>query len=129
MPLELADLLVEYPKGSYSATVTADEVERLRNSLGTIPAGGVKNENIKVVLFGEQGSVIPIKITLEYRIAGSNAIFVKDKLYNVNISSTPINLSVDGPTTISPNQDVVLSVKATLNATKPAPNIITKIFF
>ncbi|MFA6301092.1 MAG: hypothetical protein WC609_01940 [Candidatus Paceibacterota bacterium] len=113
--LELVDLVAEYPKGG-SADLSSD-TERIRVSLGTIPAGAVRNENIKVVLFGEQGSVRPIKISIEYRVAGSNAIFVKDKLFEVTISSTPINLSVDAPTTITPNQEIVLKVKETLNST------------
>ena len=124
-PLELADLVMEYPKGT-SADLSSD-TQTFRESLGTIPAGAVLNENLKVVLFGEQGSVRPIKITLEYRVAGSNAIFVKEKLYEVNISSTPINLSVDAPTTISPNQNIVLDVKVTLNAIKVAPKILVRL--
>lgn len=123
--LDLVDLVVEYPKGS-SADLSSD-TERFRESLGTIPAGAVRNENLKIVLFGEQGSTRPIKITLEYRVAGSNAIFIKDKLYEVNISSTPMNLSVDAPLTISPNQDIALNIKATLNGTKPAQKILIKL--
>jgi len=124
-PLELADLLVEYPKGS-SGTLSQD-AERFRSSLGTIPAGGVRNENVKIVLFGEQGSIRPVKISLEYRIEGSNAIFVKEKPYEVSISSAPINLSIDAPNEASPNQDITLNIKATLNATKPASKILIKL--
>jgi hypothetical protein len=123
--LELADLLVEYPKSS-SADLTG-ETERLRNSLGTIPSGGIKNDNVKVILFGEQGSIRPIKISLEYRIAGSNAIFVKEKPYEVTISSAPIDLSLDAPAEASPNQDVTLKVKTTLNTTKPTSNILVRL--
>ena len=123
--LELADLVMTYPKGS-TADPTSN-TENFRESLGTIPAGGVLNENLKVTLFGEQGGVVPIKISLEYRVAGSNAIFVKDTTFNVTITSTPINLSVEAPSTISPNQNITLNVKATLNATTPLPNILVKL--
>lgn len=124
-PLDLVDLVVEYPKGS--ASDLSLDTERFRESLGTIPAGAVRNENLKLTLFGEQGSVRPIKITLEYRVSGSNAIFVKEKLYEVNINSTPINLTVDAPATISPNQDIVLKIKASLNATTPAPKMLVRL--
>ncbi|KKS05015.1 MAG: hypothetical protein UU82_C0002G0023 [Candidatus Nomurabacteria bacterium GW2011_GWC2_41_8] len=123
--LDLADLVVEYPKGS-SGDLSSD-IERSRISLGTIPAGAVRNENLKVVLFGEQGSLRPVKISLEYRVSGSNAIFIKEKLYEVNISSTPISLLVDAPLVVSPNQNITLNVKAILNATKPAPKILIKL--
>jgi len=125
-PLDLVDLVMEYPKGS-AANLSSSDTEHLRKSLGTIPSGAVVNENLTPVLFGEQGSTRSIKISIEYRVAGSNAIFVKDKLYDVTISSTPINLSVDAPLTISPNQGITLNVKATLNATKIAPKILVKL--
>ena len=124
--LELADLVVEYPKSS-SGITTTEENDRVRVSLGTIPAGETRNENVKIILFGEQGSVQTVKISLEYRVGGSNAIFVKEKPYQVTISSAPINLSVDMPTEVSPNQEVALNIKATLNATKPASNILLRV--
>lgn len=123
--LDLVDLLVEYPKGA--AENFANDTERLRESLGTIPAGAVRNENLKLVLFGEQGSVRPIKVSIEYRVAGSNAIFVKEKIYNVNINSTPLNLAVEGPLSVSPNQDITLAIKTGLNATRPAENILVTV--
>ena len=107
LSLELVDLVVEYPKGSD----LLQDTERFRESLGTIPSGAVRNENVKLVLFGEQGSIRPIKISIEYRVEGSNAIFVKDKLYEVSINSTPLDISVNGPASISPNQDIILDVK------------------
>lgn len=123
--LDLVDLVVEYPRGD-KADLSSD-VERMRQSLGSIPSGTTHNENIKLVLFGEQGSVRPIKFSVEYRVEGSNAIFVKEKLYEVSVSSTPINLSVDAPLTISPNQNITLNVKSTLNATKPVSKIVLKV--
>jgi hypothetical protein len=127
--LDLADLVVVYPNGSNGGGSTDPSLltQTNRVSLGTIPAGAVRNENIKVALFGEQGSVQNIKISLEYRVEGSNAIFVKEKDYNVTINSTPIDLAVDAPATISPNQDLTLNVKATLNSTTPAANMLLKI--
>ncbi len=124
-PLELVDLVVEYPKAT-SGDSYAD-TERIRTSLGSIPAGGVRNENVKIILFGEQNSVRPIRVYIEYRVEGSNAIFIKDKSYEVTINSTPINLSVEAPATASPNQDINLKIKATLNATNPASEILLRV--
>ena len=124
-PLELVDLLVEYPKGGDEDTHVGNE--RLRLSLGTIDPGATRNENLKLVLFGEQGSTKTIKFSLEYRVKGSNAIFVKEKPYQVSVSSTPINLIVDAPNVISPNQDISLSIKSTLNAPKPVSNTLLKV--
>src|SRR3989344_3712154 len=122
--LELADLIVEYPK---SSSGDMRDTERQRISLGTIPAGSVRTENVKLVLFGEQGSVRPIKITLEYRVEGSNAIFVREKIYEVNINSTPIDLTVMAPSAISPNQEMKLDIKVALNSNKSVPEVLVKI--
>lgn len=124
-PLDLVDLVVEYPRSS--SGVLSEENERMRESLGTIPAGGLRNENVKLILYGEQGSVRPIKISLEYRVEGSNAIFIKEKIHEVSINSTPINLTLEAPTSLSPNQEISLNIKATLNSPRMAPNILVKI--
>ncbi len=122
--LESVDLVLEYPKSSDGSL---GDTERSRTSLGTIPPGTVRNENIKIVLFGEQGSVRPIKMTLEYRVEGSNAIFIKEKIYEVNINSTPIDIVVSAPTTISPNQDMNLDIRSTLNSTEVISGMIVKV--
>src|SRR3989338_4764884 len=115
--LDLVNLIMEYPKNSENENADLPlGTERSRFVLGTIPAGAVRNENLKVVLFGEQGSIRPIKISLEYRVEGSNSIFVKTKSYEVTISSTPLNISIDAPATINPNQDITLNIKTTLNS-------------
>lgn len=123
--LDLVDLVIDYPKSA--SNDKAQDMEHLRQSLGSIPSGAVRSENIKLTLFGEQGSTSKIKISIEYRVEGSNAIFVKDKFYDVNINSTPVNLSIDSPTEVSPNQDIVLNIKATLNANKVAPGMLLRL--
>jgi hypothetical protein len=123
--LDLVDLVVEYPKSSSGDL--SSETERIRESLGSIPAGAMHNENVKIIIFGEQNSVRPIRVFIEYRVEGSNAIFVKEKFHEVTINSTPINLSVEAPATASPNQDITLKVKAALNATNPAGKILLRI--
>ncbi len=123
--LEYSDLLVEYPKGS-SGAASGDFV-RIRKSLATIEGGKSATENIKVVLFGEQGNTEDIKTTLEYRVHGSNAIFVKEKTYTVTISSAPLNLSIDAPTEATSNQKITLNIKATLNADKDVQGVGLKV--
>ena len=125
LPLQLVDLVVEYPRSS-SGDLTG-ETERIRQSLGTIPSGAVRNENIRVVLFGGQGSIRPIKVTLEYRVEGSNAIFVKEKLHEVNINSTPMNLTIKAPTSASANQEIQLNIKSALNSTKPVSRVLMRV--
>src|SRR3989344_882013 len=126
--LDLVDLVIEYPKSSAGGEPGLPTgTERSRISLGTIPAGALRNENIKIILFGEQGSIRPIKISIEYRVEGSNAIFLKEKFFDVTINSTPLNLSLEAPSTISANQNITLNLKATLNSTQSPSDIIIKL--
>lgn len=111
--LEFADLVVEYAKGS---TVSQNnETQRLRQSIGTINAKSIINETTQVLLFGKQGSIHEIKVSLEYRIEGSSSIFVKDKIYRVTINSTPVDIAIDAPIEVTPNQDFTFKIKPTFN--------------
>jgi hypothetical protein len=125
LPLESVDLIVEYPKGSEGGLL--QDSERIREKLDRVPSGEVVSKNIKIVLFGEQGSIRPVRIAMEYRMEGSNATFVKEKLYEVTINSTPLNVSITGPSSASPNQNVTLEVKASLNATKSLPKVLIRV--
>lgn len=123
--LNLVDLVVEYPKGTSSGSF--EDVERLRSSLGTIKSGDVIKENVDVVLFGEQGSVHEVKISLEYRLEGSNAIFLKEKGHKVTVDSTPLELVLDAPLDVTPNQEITLNIKTLLNSTKPVGDVLVKV--
>ncbi len=122
--LQYADLLITYPKNSASS---AEDVVRVRQSVGDIPAGGSAHQDAKVVLFGEQGSTKTITATLEYRISGSNAVFVTDKTYDVSINSSPVALTVDSPSELVANQPITFKIKAILNTTRPADKMLMSV--
>lgn len=124
-PLEFSDLLVEYPKGS--AGDTLGDFVRVRESLGTIGSGETAIETVKVVLFGEEGSSKDIRVALEYRVKGSNAIFVQEKTFTVTISSAPLTLSIDAPQDTISGQEITLQVKITLNTDEAIPDLRLKI--
>ncbi|PIP73585.1 MAG: hypothetical protein COW88_01460 [Candidatus Lloydbacteria bacterium CG22_combo_CG10-13_8_21_14_all_47_15] len=110
LPIEFADLLIEYPPGTRRADNVTEPLLRVRKSLGTIGAGELVNEVVRSVLFGEEQSLRPIAITLEYRVEGSNAIFVKETSYDVTISSSPLRVTVDAVDEVSVNQEITLTV-------------------
>ncbi|MFA5933803.1 MAG: hypothetical protein WC795_01080 [Candidatus Paceibacterota bacterium] len=124
VPLDFSSLVIEYSKGGGDQT---KDIVRIRKDLGTILAGRTANENIKLTLYGEQGSIKDVKATLEYRVAGSNAIFVKERHYSITINSAPLSISINAPNTASSNQQFTLNIKATLNASKPAQNMLVRV--
>ncbi len=124
-PLELADLLIEYPKGAGAGDT--EDIERLRDTLGEIRSGGSIERIERFKLFGEEGGDKEIKFTLEYRIAGSNAVFTKETSYKVRISTAPVSLLVDAPEEGSDNQDFKFSVKASSNSEEGVSNLLLRI--
>lgn len=114
--IELADVLIEYP--------TTSGVERIRRSVGTVGARQQVIENFDIVLFGEEGTTVPMDITLEYRIPDSNAILTKETTYEVVLRSTPIVLSVLGPQSSLPNQNVTINYTVVSNSSTLVEDIV-----
>jgi hypothetical protein len=121
--LELANLIVSYPRG---ASDDATDVVRLpRDSIGTIAPGATIVRNIKVTLYGDEKSTRNVTVSLEYHPPNSNAIFSKDKDYPVTISSAPLSFLVDAPKDATSDQEVNFTVTASLNTSLPdAPTIL-----
>ncbi|MBK5215371.1 MAG: hypothetical protein JJE53_00980 [Candidatus Pacebacteria bacterium] len=125
--LELANLIIEYPKGA--GDDIADVIRLPRDSIGTIKSRESIIRNIKVKLYGEEKSIRNIKISLEYHPEGSNAIFIKDKFYPVTISLAPLSLNIDSPTSTTSNQPISFKIKATLNTSLPDENPILQVTY
>jgi len=120
--LELVDLIVTYPKGSRS--IDNKELNKFRESLDAIPAGESIKKEVKAVLYGEENSEKDIVISLEYRMAGSNAIFFKEKNYNLTISSSPVNLVVSPIEKTISGQEIEFSVSVISNTNTPVNNLL-----
>ncbi len=118
VPLESSNLQINYPPGTRSSTDLAQELSRERKHLGTIEPGEIINETARAVLFGAENSKQDIRIALEYRTAGSNAIFEKEKIVTVTLTSSPIGVVVDVPEAVSVGQDITAKVTITSNSTK-----------
>lgn len=125
--LELADLVVEYPKGADDNI--ADVVRLPRDDIGTIRPGENIIRNIKVKLYGGEKSIRNIKVSLEYHPEGSNAIFTKDKYYPVTISLAPLSLNIESPSTTISNQPVSFKIISTLNTSLPGDNPILQVTY
>lgn len=118
--LEFSDLILQYQEGSGDN----EELRSDRVTVGSIPAGGKIEKLVTLTLFGQQGTTRDVLVTLEYRVRGSSAIFVKEKPYVVNISSTPVNLVVDGPAVTNTNQDITFSITESLNTDMAIPGMM-----
>jgi hypothetical protein len=123
--LELADLIVEYPDGTRSPNNLSLELPRERFPLGNIGSGDKFEQEINAVLFGEEGSKEKIKLTVEYRVSGSNAIFFKEKEYEIEISSSPVSFSIESLTEVNSGKEISLDVTLKSNSN----NLIEDLMF
>ena len=123
-PLELVDLLVEYPKGAKSASDQTTNLERDRISVGQITSGGFWSQDLKFIPFGEEGDEQSIKLNLEYRIPNSTSVFNKDITYAFTTGSSPLTLTVDALDEVNSNQDFSLTVNVVSNSKDILKNII-----
>ena len=124
IPLELADLIIEYPDGTRTSGNMSVALPRTREGLGTIPPGKRLQTTARAVLFGEAQEAKKIAITLEYRIEGSNAIFVKEAEHEVVLTSSPLSIVVDSLKEVISGQDVEMKVTVTSNSSQPIANAL-----
>jgi hypothetical protein len=126
-PLELTDLIIEYPKSGTNLTDDPSDIARLRQSIGTIPAGAIQNHKVELTLYGKEGTTKQIKFTLEFHVPGSNATFQQQKLFAVNINSAPISLTVDAPNSSTAGQEYNAVITVAANTTKAIPNMVVHV--
>lgn len=113
--VDAATLLIEYPVGFYN-TGSNTELKRKSKNLGTIEPGQSLNEIVGAVLYGEENTSKEVSVTLEYRMAGSNATLKKRTTYAVRILSSPVNMSLEIPKEISSGQETVFLVEISSNS-------------
>lgn len=121
--LELSDLIIEYPEGTRSAEDLESSLPSERISLGTIEPGGRVKQTVRAVFFGEEGSQKRILATLEYRVAGSNAVFVKEGELMVLLGASPVAVSIEGPDEAVSGQEISFTVSVRSNAQTDIENV------
>jgi hypothetical protein len=115
--IELADFFIEYPEGA--KPVSDSEISkslRERRQIGQIDANMTIVQSIKAYLFGEKDSEKLIKLALEYRSQGSNAILVKEKEYLVKLLQSPLEISFKTPSEANSGEFVTLEIEIVSNA-------------
>lgn len=124
VPVELADLIVTYPRGTRSPTDFATDLQSQRITLGTIEAGGTRQGTVSAVFAGNEGDQANVEVELEYRIRGSSAIFAASSEYNVAFSSSPLSLTVSGNNETISGQPVELTITVASNANAPVKDVL-----
>lgn len=115
--LESVDLILEYPPGVKSVGGDGSGwVGRQRFPLGNLAAGEEVRRSVKVSFWGEEGSQAETKIIVEYRLAGSNAIFDKRTTQLLNLSSSPLLLALKVPDEVDSGRELSFQIEIAANA-------------
>lgn len=127
VPIESADLIIEYPDGTRSAFNVDLELPRHRESLGIINPGEQVRRTVRSVLFGEENSTKNILITIEYRVQNSNAIFFNDYVYQLALSSSPLSLVVKSLEEAISGQEIKFSATISSNSSSVIKNVLLEV--
>src|SRR3989338_8096145 len=124
VPLELADLVVTYPKGTRSPTDFATDLQNQRIPLGVIEAGGTRQGTVSAVFAGNEGDHADGTGELEDRTGGSSAIFAASANYSIVFSSSPLSLVVTGNNETISGQPVEMTIAVASNANAPVRDVL-----
>ncbi|MDO8562069.1 MAG: hypothetical protein Q7S05_04590 [bacterium] len=126
--LQLADLIITYPPGTRASARGVSDVPGTRLSIGTLEPGGVRNIPVQAVFSGAEGQRATVKVELEYRLAGSSAIFVTPPYeYELTFSSSPLSVSVLGNKETVSGQPILLTLTISSNAKDPIRDVLLSV--
>lgn len=128
VPIESATLVVSYPPGTRAADDSGKEffTERTPLDVGIAP-GETRNVNLKARVFGEENQESEVKVSIEYRVAGSSATLVKEAApHRFKIGHAPVTLKVEAEKTISSGQETTIKIVVTSNSSTPISDLMIK---
>ncbi len=125
--LENVALYIDYPLGSQVVN-TADRIlSHEKIDLGTINQGSTKDYSVRTLLFGAKDAVKTFTFRLEYSVKGSNAVFSKEKTFDISIGSSPLILNTSAPEEITSGDMVTFTTDVTSNSAVTVKNTLVKI--
>jgi hypothetical protein len=125
-PLLNAELYIDYPDGTKSATDLRQDLTHEKEVIGDVPARTTVRRTIRSVLFGKEQTTKDINVTLQYGVSNSNGNYKKEKTYQVGISSTPVTLTVNHPAEVASGQEITYDLEISSNSAVPLTDLLLK---
>ncbi len=125
-PLQLADLIIDYPQGSRDPKDPTQPLLHERQSLGTVEAASQVKRTASAILYGSEGAQETLRATIEYTVQGSNAVFTRSGEVTVTIGSAPVSVTVNTPTEAIAGQSFPIDVVVRSNATSPVNSVVVQ---
>jgi hypothetical protein len=121
-----ADLIIDYPDGARSATNLSQALTHDRQTIGTIETGAQIKKEISGVFYGTEGAQENLKVTLEYTVSGSNAIFQKESNASFTIGSAPVSINVTAPTEAISGETFPIDIEVRSNSATPLSGVVVQ---
>ena len=125
VPLENVELFIEYPIGTRDhdgKTLTSEYI-----SIGTIDAQSFSRKILNQAIFGEEFRAKTIRISMGYRLPGSNSVFKREKDYTVTLITTPLSIVVDSYNEVASGQELSLGITITSNSDRRINNLVLQL--
>ena len=121
--LEDANLIIEYPEGSELDGQFASSLIETK-PLGGIGAGAEIKESFEAFVFGEENGKQKIKVSLEYRLKDSSAIFEKSEEKTFTISQPAATIFIEAPKEVSAGKKANFKVEVISNTAAVLRNLV-----
>lgn len=123
VPITATSLSVDFPESARTPDAVETPLNHYEDTAGDIASGETGQRTVRVVLFGGENEHLTIPIRFEYRVAGSNAVFVKETTYDVVVTSSPISVRAEVVSEASAGQPFTFAVTVRSNANAPLEHV------
>ncbi len=128
-PINLVDVVLNYPKGTRSADDQTLELTHDRVSFESIASGQTSKGTAKAIFFGENGTLQKINIEVDYRVPGSNTVFSKNSEYDISIGTSALSLTLDSVKEITSGQNIDMTLTVKSNSPETIKGVVLQAIF
>ncbi len=122
-PINSTLLSVDFPEGTRSPENASEPLVRYTDTVGDVQPGEKVTRTARAVISGAANQVVTVPVTFEYRIEGSNAVFVKREQHTFTITSSPVSISVSALEESASGQPITVAVAVRANGVDPVDNV------
>jgi Domain of unknown function DUF11 len=96
-----------------------------KRSLARVNSGEYKRQDFSLVFYGGESEARDVSLKLEYKVAGSNAVFSKIVTKTIVLKTPPISVQIEGPALMSSGQSESFQITIKNNsATTSLPSLL-----
>lgn len=123
-----AELVVTFPEDTLSADGSGEDMDEITRSLGIIGAGETIEEEIEMLLFGQEGDEIEVRFDLDYGTENSNARLSNTEVHTIRISTAPVSLLIiPSVREVQSGNQFEIEVDISSNTTASLDNLLMKV--